>query len=367
MSAHLLVVGAGAIGSALIPQLARSPHVAKLTIVDRDRYDEGNLRGQQIDRAHVGRLKANAQAAVARRINPRLDVVPHHMAVEDLPLGALRATVILAALDSRRARMVVNQAAFRLGIPWIDAGISTHEWLARVRVHVPGSAGSCLECGWDQADYALVEQTYPCMPDAPAPATNAPAGLGALAASLQALACEALLADGTHAPLVDRELLMSARAHTHYVTTHRRNPACRMPDHQPWHIDALGGADDTTVEDVLAHGSTLRGADSFLSLGVAGQRVSTMLGCEACGTTRPTVSLERRLRASAEVCSHCNGRMGPMGFGGYDEAPIALLPNAVRQVPLAALGIATHDVLTLRTPDVVAHLEVGGAPCRTAS
>src|SRR6185436_3680323 len=113
--AHVVLVGAGAIGSHLLPHLARSPQVSRITVIDRDRYDAGNTRGQLIDARDIGRPKALAQATRLRRINPELQVIPIRSSVERLPLGALRASVILAALDSRKARMIVNQMAWRLG------------------------------------------------------------------------------------------------------------------------------------------------------------------------------------------------------------------------------------------------------------
>ena len=70
---------------------------------------------------------------------------------------------ILAALDSRQARQVVNQAAWRLGVPWIDTGVNAAQGLlARVGVFVPGPDGPCLECGWSARTYDLIEQAHPC-------------------------------------------------------------------------------------------------------------------------------------------------------------------------------------------------------------
>ena len=47
--AHVIVIGVGAIGSHLVPHLARSPRVSRVTLIDRDRYETANLGGQQID------------------------------------------------------------------------------------------------------------------------------------------------------------------------------------------------------------------------------------------------------------------------------------------------------------------------------
>jgi molybdopterin/thiamine biosynthesis adenylyltransferase len=359
--AQIIVVGAGAIGSHLIPHVARSPHVSHVTVIDSDHYDTVNVRSQQIDTRHVGRPKATVQAGCIRRINPALRVTPICAAIEDLPLGRLRGAVLLSCLDSRKARMVVNQAAWRLGVPWIDAGISADHLLARVRVLVPGPETPCLECAWDQADYDAIDQTYPCAQDARPTATNAPPALAALAASLQAIECDTLLSGDAGSSLGGRDVLLSARHHTHYVTTYRRNPSCRMPDHDGWRIDTLDGSPaHTTLAEVLALGSTLRGASSALSIGIAGQRFATELGCRTCATSRGTIQLERHARRVPGRCPQCGRVLSPAAFGLYDMLPADRLSDAAGQQPLSAFGVCAGDVLTLRTPELDAHLEVRG-------
>ena len=358
--AHVIVIGVGAIGSHLVPHLARSPRVSRVTLIDRDHYETANLGGQQIDVRHVGQPKAVVQARRLRHIRPDLGVVAVSDAVEDLPLGALRAAVILACLDSRRARMVVNQAAWRLGVPWIDAGIDGGGLLARVQVFVPGPDAPCLECAWDQADYDALEQTYPCAPDRSSGATGAPSTIGALAAALQAIECDKILGGDTARALVGRDVLIDARHHTHFVTAHRRNPSCRMPDHQGWQIDGLGGSPaQTTLADILGLGSTLRGAAASLSIGVAGQRIATELCCDACGESRATFELDRRARATWPRCPRCGGDVHAVGFGLHDLAPADAVPSDALDRPLSALGVRTRDVLTLRTSELDVHVELG--------
>jgi molybdopterin/thiamine biosynthesis adenylyltransferase len=357
--AHVVVIGAGAIGSHLLPHLARSPHVARLTVIDRDRYEAGNTRGQDIDGRDIGRPKALAQARRLRRINPDLPITPIRAAVERLPLGVLRGSVILTALDSRKARMVVNQAAWRLGVPWIDAGVHADGMLARVRVFLPADDHPCLECAWGQEDYDALEQTYPCAPGVTPGSTGAPSTLGALAAALQAAECDRLLAaDSTHAPIA-REVLLDVAHHAHSVTTFRRNPFCRMPDHAGWRIGALGTSPDrTTVDEVLALGSTLRGAAASLAFGIAGQRIAMTLRCDRCEVAHTTCQTERHARVSRPHCPRCGGPLRTTGFGLHDFAPAAAVPPELRQRRLSDIGVRPRDVVTLRTPEVDAHFEV---------
>jgi molybdopterin/thiamine biosynthesis adenylyltransferase len=360
--AHVVVVGAGVIGSHLLPLLARGPRVSRLTIVDRDVYELTNLESQAIEPRDVGRPKAVLQARRMRRINPSLAVHPLHRAVEELPLGALRADLIVACLDSRGGRMTVNQAAWRLGVPWVDAGVEATGMLARVAAFDPAPDAPCLECGWDAGDYALVEQSYPCQAGATAPRTGASPALGALAAALQAIECDTLLAGATSDALVGRDVLIDARHHKYYLSARRRNPACRMPDHAGWRIDPFDGQGaDMTLGDVLAIGTTLRDAGDRLALRVAGQRFATALTCARCGAEEPVFALERSLRRVPPSCRACAGELVPVGFALRDSVMAGAETSAAHGVPLAHLGVLTGDVLSLQTPSVEVHYELRGA------
>ena len=70
---HVVVVGAGGnIGSHLAPHLVRLPGVGRVTLVDRDRYERGNLPFQDMEAGDVGRPKAEVQAERGRFGEERL-------------------------------------------------------------------------------------------------------------------------------------------------------------------------------------------------------------------------------------------------------------------------------------------------------
>lgn len=100
----VVVIGLGNIGGFAAGLLARQRGLRRLTLVDRDVYDESNLFSQDITAADVGHPKATVQAERLRRINPALCVEAVLDDIEHVPLGALRADVLVACLDSRRAR-----------------------------------------------------------------------------------------------------------------------------------------------------------------------------------------------------------------------------------------------------------------------
>jgi molybdopterin/thiamine biosynthesis adenylyltransferase len=361
--AHVVVGGAGNIGSHVLPHVARMPDVTTVTVIDRDRYETSNVRGQNICPSDVGQSKAQVQARRLRAIDRSLDVRPLHMPIEDLPLGWLRGDVILSCLDSRRGRMVLNQAASRLRIPWIDAGVDA-SGLARVQVFVPSDQAPCLECSWDGSDYALVEQEYPCQHESAPPRTGASSALGALAAAVQALECEKLLAADLQHALAGRDVLIDARHHRHYVTRYERNDACRMPDHAGWTV-ARHAIDlsSTTLSDLRA--AACPNSDDAVRIGVAGQQFALTLTCERCRERSPAGHLHRGKRRSPGSCPSCGGSLAATGFDLREGLCPRELPAHIRNRSLAELGLLTGDVVTITTSDNEVHLELCGPVCPT--
>jgi molybdopterin/thiamine biosynthesis adenylyltransferase len=357
----VVVVGAGVIGSHTVPHLARMPGVHRVIVIDRDAYEEKNLASQNIEPSDVGRPKAFVQARRLQAVNPTLEVTAIGDAVENVPFGLLRSDVVLACLDSRAARRSVHYSTFRLGIPWIDAGVHAEERLARVNVYLPGPGQPCWECGLDEHDYRTLEQRYPCAGDATPRPTNAPSALGALAASLQALECQKLLA-GEHAELaVGRQVTIGVRAHRHFVTEFKPNPACRF-DHEVWSVVPLAeGPEDLTAGRLfaLARGSL---AESGLRLGVPQQAFATGLACLACGK-RAAISLHLlgRLTTAEQTCAACGARMRAAGFDVVEWLGEADLTPALRDAPLSRLGFRRGDVVSVAGSERTVHFEIGRA------
>jgi molybdopterin/thiamine biosynthesis adenylyltransferase len=360
---HVAVVGAGAIGSHVLPLIARLPHVHAITVVDRDTYDASNLAKQDIAGSDVGTSKAEVQARRLRAVSNTLAVRSLHMPIEDVPLGWLRSDVMLACLDSRRARMTVNQIAWRLGIPWINAGLQSDEELVRVQAFIPSPDSACLECAWDARDYDLVEQTYPCRAGHIA-ATGGSAGLAALAASLQALECEKFLKGDLDSLLSGRDLMIDARNHRHFITRFARNAGCRMPDHDGWSISKMtADPASTTLRQFLSLVDERLGSDAQTTLEVAGQRFAIGVRCSQCASHSPIARVFRgELHRIGSPCDKCGEAAHPTGFDLVDRVRLAELPSHASDLPLASLGLLAGDVVVIRVGEVVRQLELDGAP-----
>lgn len=349
--AAVLVLGAGNVGSHLLPLIARIPNVASIGIVDADVFDAGNARGQAILPGDVEKSKARVMAARLRRQAPTLAVAAYHARLETLPLGIFRVDLVFSCLDSRAARQHVNEIAFRAGgVPWIDAGVRADGLLARVTVYDPRVTDApCLECAWGDADYAALEQVQPCHGDGRSPSTpptNAPAALGALAAALQTLECAKRLAESADCLPAGSEVLIDAASHTHYRSASRRNVACRF-DHEVWSLESLAAGPSASLAAVLARADLVAGSSVGIRLSVAGQPFLTQLACAACGTIRPLLRLVVALRRRDLRCAACGHLNVPRGFDIDHRLDPATLPVAALDRPLASFGVRSGDVVTL--------------------
>ncbi len=358
MSRHVVLVGAGNIGSHLAPHLARMPGVDRITVVDRDVYETANLAGQDILPGDVGRSKATVQARRIRRIDPGVSARGVHVAVEDVPLGLLRGDLIVAGLDSRPARMTVNRIAWRLGVPWIDAGVDGALGLVRVNTYLPGGDRPCLECGWSEDDYRDLDRVAPCNdPRNRTAPTGASSGLGALAASVQALEAIKLLS-GERAGAAGRQILIDAAHLNYHVTAFRHRAGCRLGDHEPWRIDRVRLDPGATrlgdlVEMVAPPVRTLR---------VPERRWATRVICSGCGASKVTLRLAAGPGAPSGTCARCRGTLWVSGFDLVDELDLSALTRRDARRSLRAIGIRTGDILSFRfAGEEVRHLEVTGA------
>lgn len=124
--AHALIVGCGALGSAIADSLARAG-VGTLTIVDRDLVETTNLQRQVLfDEDDVEGAVPKAEAARARlaRVNRQVTV---HARVEDFSARnatalATGADIILDGLDNFETRYLLNDLAVKHGIPYVYGG-----------------------------------------------------------------------------------------------------------------------------------------------------------------------------------------------------------------------------------------------------
>lgn len=355
---HVIVVGCGNIGSQLIPHLGRLPVIDRVTLIDGQSYEKKNITSQAIDASDVGKPKSRVQAGRLRRIKPDLAVEAIVGLVEDLPHGSLRCDLILSGLDSKLARMRLGQAVWRLGnIPWIDAGVDPEGLLVRISAYLPGEGLPCYECAWSDRDYLALETAYPCDTGVdPSKPTNAPSGLGALAASLQIIAAQKWLDGRPDLVPVGYQAVIDARRHKQYLTSYRRNPQCRF-DHRIWDIEKLplGNKECTLGDALMLNDAGREGGESWLC--VEGKFFVKRLVCANCGHAKHLMRLRESLSGKEKVCSICGQQLLASGWD-LTEKLTTNLPGRVLSRSLASLGLRDGEVFSVGNAVRERHFEI---------
>ncbi|WP_066647099.1 MULTISPECIES: HesA/MoeB/ThiF family protein [Sphingomonas] len=129
LAAHVVLIGAGGIGSPAIQYLAAAG-VGRLTVIDDDRVDLSNLQRQTLfGTADVGRPKAEAAAAAIAALNPDVTVAPVTERLTQTNAAALIGTadVVIDGCDNFATRLAVADAAHRLRVPLVSAAVGQFE------------------------------------------------------------------------------------------------------------------------------------------------------------------------------------------------------------------------------------------------
>jgi molybdopterin/thiamine biosynthesis adenylyltransferase len=142
-----LVCGCGGLGSVAAEGLARAG-VGMLRIVDRDLVEAGNLhRVALFDEADAtaGVPKVVAAAEKLRRINSQVQIEP---IVAEVDRGNVEGLcqgvgVIVDGTDNFPVRFLLNDAAVKLGLPWVYGGCLGAE--GQSMTILPGET-ACLRC-----------------------------------------------------------------------------------------------------------------------------------------------------------------------------------------------------------------------------
>jgi len=120
---HVLVIGAGALGSACAEALVRSG-IGQLTIVDRDYVEWSNLQRQQLYTEKEAENRLPKVIAAKNRLTAinssvAIEAVIADASVLELEEWAKQVDLIIDATDNFETRMIINDVSQKLGVPWI--------------------------------------------------------------------------------------------------------------------------------------------------------------------------------------------------------------------------------------------------------
>jgi len=122
-AAKIAVIGAGGIGSAVIPALAGAG-IGQLTIIDDDVVELANLHRQPLfNETQVGQPKAELAAAFVQRLNHFVDVQAVQQRIEGGNAEQLIRghDLVIDGSDNFATRLAVSDACVALGLPLLSA------------------------------------------------------------------------------------------------------------------------------------------------------------------------------------------------------------------------------------------------------
>ncbi|HET7576507.1 MAG TPA: HesA/MoeB/ThiF family protein [Sphingomicrobium sp.] len=122
-AAGVAVIGAGGIGSAVIPALAGAG-VGRLTIVDSDTVEIANLHRQPLfTEVDAGKPKAELAAAFVKRLNRFVEVAPRQERIAPENAADLLAghDLVIDGSDNFATRLAISDACVKLGLPLVSA------------------------------------------------------------------------------------------------------------------------------------------------------------------------------------------------------------------------------------------------------
>ncbi len=145
-AAHVLIIGAGGLGSPLAMYLAAAG-IGRLSIADHDQVELSNLQRQILhSTADIGRAKTASAAEHLSTINPHCQITPVDQAVDAAMLGSRLQGVDLVcdASDNFATRFAVNAACKTHAIPLVSG--AAIRWEGQISIFTGKADAPCYQC-----------------------------------------------------------------------------------------------------------------------------------------------------------------------------------------------------------------------------
>jgi molybdopterin-synthase adenylyltransferase len=335
-SARVLVVGAGALGNEVLKNLALLG-VGTVYLIDLDAVEPSNLSRSVLFRAEDGgQGKAEVAARRAREINPDVAIVAMRGdVITDLGLGLFAdVDVVIGCLDNREARLWVNRQCWKVGTPWVDAGIQEIQGV--VKVFVPPDS-ACYECAMTARDYQLLNVRYSCpllrrdqilegkVPTAPT-----------IASMMAALEVQEALKLIHGLPVAaGTAMVFNGVSNQFYTTRLPFRDDCLSHDTYPESVELPLSHANTVAELFQAVRGTL---DGPLTL-VLDRDLVAAIDCPRCGWRLEVLRPRTRVAMAEAMCPNCHATGRPELVSALaEDSPLAAQP-------LARVGVPPYDIV----------------------
>jgi len=347
-SAQVLVVGAGALGNEVVKNLTLLG-VGNITVVDMDTVSTSNLsRCVFFREGDEGKEKAILVAERASELNPDVQVEAHVSYVQSKGVGWVRNfNLVIGCLDNREARVWVNQACRKFGITWIDGAIEGIRGV--VKVFPP--SGACYECTLGEVDRSILDKRKACsllsteevlQGKVPTTATTS-----SVVAGLQTQEAIRLL-NGGDSPLKNKGWFLIGESFDTYTVDYVEDEWCLAHEDYRDFIPCVALRSATLRSIVPERIKVANSEIKFEEMLVRGGQ------CFDCGFTIAINKMSTALVASDIACPSCSKTMG------LDATNVIGGIDAILDITVDELGLATFDVVTIRTETEEIYLALTG-------
>jgi molybdopterin-synthase adenylyltransferase len=339
--ARVMVVGAGALGNEVVKNLALVG-LGTIHLIDLDEVEPSNLSRSVLFRSDDGgQPKAEVAARRARDLNPEIAIIPiHGDVITDVGLGQFAdVDLVIGCLDNREARLWVNRQCWKVGTPWIDAGIQEIQGV--VKVFVPPDS-ACYECTMTARDYQLLNLRYSCpllrreeivagkVPTAPT--------IASMMAALQVQEALKLLHGLPVA--AGSALVFNGVANQFYSTRLPRRDDCLSHETYPEPVELELGHRSTVSDLLRAAGAHVQGPRQL----VLDRELVVAIECPRCAWRGEVMRPRVKVRAAEAVCASCLRPAVPVFTSAVEES------SPLAEEPLCRVGIPPYDIVRVDGP-----------------
>lgn len=316
--AHVLVVGAGALGNEIVKNLALVG-VGSVDVVDMDVIEHSNLARCALFReSDEGRPKAVVLAEAAREVNPTVSLRSFPVPVQELGTSWIgQYDAIIAGLDSREARLWVNLACRRMGKPWIDGAIEGLQGLVRMF----DTQGPCYDCSLSESERLAISHRRSCALLSPEQIVEGKTPTNATSASLVAAlqvqeAIKQIVGRRDLLALLGKVWRIEGETMTAYTMEYVEDPDCISHERLEEWIDgpAAGGTLSDVVEVVSQHTGQEVDAIFFLD------DVMVIEPCATCRGEDRFIGLRPLVPSGGGRCAQCSSDRPIRSFTSIEVA-----------------------------------------------
>jgi len=364
-SSRVFVAGAGAIGNEVLKNLALLGF-RNFLICDFDTIETSNLsRTILFDENDIGLKKSEVAASrVSELILGNVKNVDwfHGDLVWDVGLGAYTdCDIALSCLDNIEARKSIAWSCRKLGIPFIDAGIS--ELSGHVSVY-PVGGGACYMCNLSNAQQKAAGKRYSCddvkrkyIEEEKVPTVQVTSAI------ISAIQCQETVKTLMRTQRKKAfKICIDGRILIMDVFELEKNPNCDQMYHQKITYEDIELSSEMTVKEAISKIHNIFGDEAFIDL--SGDRYFVKsVNCRRCGNIINIMKPSFKLNESNMYCSeqvNCNSnsiKLTPDSVP-VEKVLLSIIDGkdiSIIDLTLSQIGIPDNHIITIVEKDDISH------------